>query len=140
MLRQVRSRALRHPLLELVPALATGAVAALLGSTLLAAGEGDAPLGTWFLVAGALLFGASCGATLFAPLAGWLTLPAVLAGAAAGITSHALVHAALLGGSRTLWPIEVVLFVALGLLPAVLGHLLGRLLRPRTAPARRGAR
>ncbi len=109
------------------PAFAYGAAAALIGGTVLVSGTQDPPFSAWALVSGPLLF-VACFAAAYTARRGWFAaLCAVLGGAVAGYTVQVIVHASIFGGSRTLWPFEIALFLGMGFVPALAGALLGTL-------------
>lgn len=109
------------------PAFAYGAAAALIGGTVLVTGTKDPPFSAWAVVSGPLLFVACFGAA-YTTRRGWFAaLGAVLGGVVAGYTVQVIVHASLFGGSRTLWPFEIALFLGMGFVPALAGALLGAL-------------
>lgn len=103
-----------------------GVVAAFVGSTILVSGATDASHSEWALVSGTLLFVVCFIASRTSSHARTKILGVVLAGAATGIGAHATIHVDYFGGSRTLWPIEIVYFLFFGIIPAVAGIYLGR--------------
>lgn len=103
-----------------------GFCAAVIGSTILVTRCCDPSMSLWFLVSGVGLFAAGFVAARDTEQSVPKIWLAVLGGAAAGIAAHAIVHATFLGGSRNLWPFEVVIFLFCGFVPAILGVLLGR--------------
>jgi hypothetical protein len=107
------------------PAFLLGFLAALVGSTILVSSRSKPSMTMWAFVSGSLLFAACFLAVRAAPMSRLKAFGTVIGGAATGVAIHALVHAGLFGGSRNLWPMEVVLFVLLGGVPGGVGAVLG---------------
>ena len=63
----------------------------------------------------------------------------LFAGAAAGVLLGVLAHPTIHGGERNLWPIEVLIYWAITLIPTGVGLLLGRFLAARRNAGHMGA-
>lgn len=103
-----------------------GAVAGLIGISALAFRENDAPYVVWAWAAGVTMAIAAFVAVRRHPQHPWSAFRMMVVGVAVGIAVHAILHAVLFGGSRTLWPFEIVLFLFFGTVPAVAATLLAR--------------
>ena len=103
-----------------------GALAGAAGISALAFRDTDAGYGEWAFFAGLTMFVASFVAVRRDPAREWVAFRAVIGGVAAGIAAHAIIHAGLFGGSRSVWPFEIILFLFFGILPALVGLALAR--------------
>lgn len=104
----------------------TGAVAGLIGISVLAFRDNDAPYEVWAWAAGVTMAVAAFIATRRHPQHPWSAFRTMIGGVAAGIAMHAIVHAGLFGGSRSVWPFEIVLFLFFGIAPAAAATLLAK--------------
>ncbi len=103
-----------------------GALAGVVGISALAFRDTDAAYGEWAFYAGVSMFVVSFVAVRRDSAHGWAAFRAVIGGVAVGIAVHAIIHAGLFGGSRSVWPFEIILFLFFGIMPALVGLALAR--------------